>query len=1088
MLRNRFLFSAIVLAALLGVSVVPVSAEHLQQRVARGNNVGLGIMTDWCMPMITASWTGNTIQYPKGSGNLILNDAWTVGMMTANDLDGDGAAEDTATLGSGGRDTMPYRCSIEAIDALTALATSGENMETAAGARSGTAFNRVWTSLDADELADWPVEARNPHTASGTPIIHGAETIFTHSGDVFNSWGAGLSGYYNGWSFYFLDFAENNSMVYVHEYFQNVSEYMKWNPTYGNDMWYAGGAAPPDGWTWKGAILFNNWRQMAFGNSGNLGWCYHPAKEIIGLWSTEPLVSDWTPQQPPLLGLKVLKYPELRGEVSGLINIHTPAGGEFGVAQENNLLAMGLSEKEIYQAVMNTKHLYAGQINPFTGREMTDGYPGVLLPSDSRYNQWIWGGASNWNHYTFWGEIHDVAPRDSFDLDWVIMFTPTGVTPLVAPTYDIPNIDDPMMQTAYAPLERWTSVAQTVYDGGFVVPATPAPPALTIIPGDREVTITWSDINLKTPDPYFSFLQEHPDLDPNGVYKEYDFEGFRLYRSFVGPNDSHSEMIWNSSVSGGNLSFVYVDKLQDDQPYFRMKNGMKVWYALVPYDLNYDPATEASFSLPDPTSGKAWNRAGEAGLYNAIPRSDASNYRAASANWSFTARGTVESIAATSVELTGNGALLTQDPVYLEPSAEIEFTPGINEKITSDQTIYIACTALAPNGNRAGRRYIALVNGSGGVLDDPGHDLRNMYTTVRGGWTNALVFQGGLSSDGATYSLSATFDNGRTGGSWIQVDSLYTGGKVWINTSSSDWTTLALPPYSGTGNYQALMRTGAFEITWKDAGGGMLSVDVHDRVQNKSLAFSPYIDDDNWGFIPQGVSANTFRTEFGVKWGGSTNVLTPKSARTAMLVDKVAASTTEDVRLMVSGVIIGLTGTPHTMPAVGTKITLITAFGDWNSDKTVFTQTPGPVYVGDKWQIDLKASTMNVEDIDLTKIKVVPNPYVASSFLDLSNTQRRIEFVNLPSRCTLRIYTLGGNLVNVINHVGANRSGWGNYTDWDRLTMGQPKEFSGWDNHSGTEPWNLRNRFGQTVASGLYFFHVTDERGQSYTGKFYIIN
>jgi hypothetical protein len=118
----------------------------------------------------------------------------------------------------------------------------------------------------------------------------------------------------------------------------------------------------------------------------------------------------------------------------------------------------------------------------------------------------------------------------------------------------------------------------------------------------------------------------------------------------------------------------------------------------------------------------------------------------------------------------------------------------------------------------------------------------------------------------------------------------------------------------------------------------------------------------------------------------------------------------------------------------------------------------------------------------------VPNPYIASSYLDLSSSQRRIEFVNLPDRCTIRIYTLGGNLVNVLNHIGANRTGWGNYTDWDRLSAGVPKEYTGYDNHSGTEPWNLRNRFGQTIASGLYFFHVTDSRGKNYTGKFYVID
>ncbi len=136
-----------------------------------------------------------------------------------------------------------------------------------------------------------------------------------------------------------------------------------------------------------------------------------------------------------------------------------------------------------------------------------------------------------------------------------------------------------------------------------------------------------------------------------------------------------------------------------------------------------------------------------------------------------------------------------------------------------------------------------------------------------------------------------------------------------------------------------------------------------------------------------------------------------------------------------------------------------------------------------------QTTTLNAEDADLSQIRVVPNPYMASSFLDLSPESRRIEFVNLPDQCTIRIYSMGGNLVNVLNHIGANRMGWGDYTDWDRLdNNSQPKEFTGYDNHSGTEPWNLRNRFGQTVASGLYFFHVTDSRGETHTGKFYIIN
>jgi hypothetical protein len=52
----------------------------------------------------------------------------------------------------------------------------------------------------------------------------------------------------------------------------------------------------------------------------------------------------------------------------------------------------------------------------------------------------------------------------------------------------------------------------------------------------------------------------------------------------------------------------------------------------------------------------------------------------------------------------------------------------------------------------------------------------------------------------------------------------------------------------------------------------------------------------------------------------------------------------------------------------------------------------------------------------------------------------------------------------------------------------QPKSYTGWDNHGGSEPWNLKNRFGQQVASGSYLYHVTDYRGETQTGTFYIVN
>ncbi len=85
---------------------------------------------------------------------------------------------------------------------------------------------------------------------------------------------------------------------------------------------------------------------------------------------------------------------------------------------------------------------------------------------------------------------------------------------------------------------------------------------------------------------------------------------------------------------------------------------------------------------------------------------------------------------------------------------------------------------------------------------------------------------------------------------------------------------------------------------------------------------------------------------------------------------------------------------------------------------------------------------------------------------------RRIEFVNLPARCLIRIYTLAGDLVQIVPH---NVAG-----DTDRY----------WSSvHS--ESWDLNNRNYQIVSSGLYFYSVEDltEEGQGriQTGKFVIV-
>lgn len=94
----------------------------------------------------------------------------------------------------------------------------------------------------------------------------------------------------------------------------------------------------------------------------------------------------------------------------------------------------------------------------------------------------------------------------------------------------------------------------------------------------------------------------------------------------------------------------------------------------------------------------------------------------------------------------------------------------------------------------------------------------------------------------------------------------------------------------------------------------------------------------------------------------------------------------------------------------------------------------------------------------LDSIRVVPNPYVATAAWETGIGVRRVDFTNLPAKCTIRIYNSVGEKVKILQH-----------------TNGQ-----------STEPWDLLSDGGQEIAPGLYFYYIDAKLGHK-TGKMVII-
>ncbi len=99
----------------------------------------------------------------------------------------------------------------------------------------------------------------------------------------------------------------------------------------------------------------------------------------------------------------------------------------------------------------------------------------------------------------------------------------------------------------------------------------------------------------------------------------------------------------------------------------------------------------------------------------------------------------------------------------------------------------------------------------------------------------------------------------------------------------------------------------------------------------------------------------------------------------------------------------------------------------------------------------------------LGTVHVVPNPFVIRSGFEGSSAtadvNSKITFFNLPSLCTIRIYSYSGQMVETLEHNEDSNS-----HDWYQIT-----------------------RNNQKIAPGIYFFVVSTPDGKTTNGKFVVI-
>jgi hypothetical protein len=135
-------------------------------------------------------------------------------------------------------------------------------------------------------------------------------------------------------------------------------------------------------------------------------------------------------------------------------------------------------------------------------------------------------------------------------------------------------------------------------------------------------------------------------------------------------------------------------------------------------------------------------------------------------------------------------------------------------------------------------------------------------------------------------------------------------------------------------------------------------------------------------------------------------------------------------------------------------------FGEWTGDE----RTSNLPAQGGKNLNGLSVIPLPTTKNQLDLIKVVPNPYRGSAdweeWTGSGARLGRLYFMNLPEKCTIRIYTIAGELVRTLEHH---------------------------DVAYGAEPWDLTGEANVQVASGIYIYHIDAPDIGEKIGKFAVL-
>ncbi|MBI2418551.1 MAG: hypothetical protein HYV28_11760 [Ignavibacteriales bacterium] len=543
--------------------------------------------------------------------------------------------------------------------------------------------------------------------------------------------------------------------------------------------------------------------------------------------------------------------------------------------------------------------------------------------------------------------------------------------------------------------------AKSTLAKNFELPKPPNRPALAGVPGNKKSVLYWNNA---------------AELSMDSFSGETDFEGYRIYKS------KDRGITWeqikefdkvNSIGSNSGIQYSMTDS--------NVVNGMEYWYSITAFDRGSDLIS--SLESPIGNNLQALN------TVSIIPRSDAIGR---------------EPVSAATVQHFGTGNSnynLIVDPVDNESLSgnvyDTEFSYLVLKEVGNLKTaVTIQYTdTLLTQPYRYGIQFKSAST----------VDIVNLTT-------GALIGRAGLGypTGGRTFTLPSEGFNVKL------VDE--PGTATDLRPEAGDMITINFSVKVVRNNTDTVIALRPIDMGQKQAidDGVLFSLNAPEVIQNKSrvggtenieLEFSV---DSVSRVVNETYLLATSNYGYDSSGAGFIGIVIRRAAGdTVTVIDTLYDQATFSFK----GIRVKVVFDPKKPP----KLTNLFS---------IETVKPVMPSIRDKYKFTIKGSTVNTakQSSEMHKIRVVPNPYIVSSLFESELGElrleplRQIQFINLPSNCTIYIFTVAGDLVKTLYH----------------------------DATGGTEVWDLRTESGREIAPGLYMYVVKTDQKQ-YIERFAII-